>query len=73
MSREVVVFWTFIFAGSTLAGWWLAVRPSITPRDVATPVAFLIVVLAVLLCLLALCGTSPGEFAGGLYQMLVGG
>lgn len=75
MSRELLIFWIFIVAGAALAGWWLAVRPGGTPpntipRESGTPVALLILVLAVLLCLLAMAGLG-GEDASMVYRTLL--
>ncbi len=75
MSRELLIFWIFIVAGAALAGWWLAVRPGAspranTPRESGTPVALLILVLAVLLCLLAMTGLSADD-ATMVYRTLL--
>ncbi len=56
MTLDRIVFWMLIGAGAVLAGWWLAVRPASAGRDLATPVSFMTIVLAVLLCLLVLSG-----------------
>lgn len=70
MFREPTTFWVFAICGAALAGWWLAVRPGPQNRDLATPVAFLIVLLAVLLCLLAISDTSANQLAGSIYGLL---
>jgi uncharacterized membrane protein YedE/YeeE len=75
MSRDLLIFWIFIVAGAALAGWWLAVRPGgtpphSTPRESGTPVALLILVLAVLLCVLAMAGLSD-EDASMIYRTLL--
>lgn len=69
---DQVVFWLFVFAGAVLAGWWLAMRPGATFRDVATPVSFLVLTLAVLLCMLALTGQDIEGFTTDVYQFTLG-
>ncbi len=72
MPSEALLFWIFIFSGSLLASWWLAVRPASTARqNSVTPVAVLILVVAVLLCLLIVTGTSAHNLAGGAYRTLL--
>ncbi len=72
MPSEALLFWIFIFSGSLLAGWWLAMRPASTARQHSvTPVAVLLLVAAVLLCLLILTGTSAHNLAGGAYRTLL--
>lgn len=72
MPSEALLFWIFIFSGSLLAGWWLAVRPTSTARqDSVTSVAVLILIVAVLLCLLIVTGTSAHNLAGGAYRTLL--
>jgi len=73
MTSEQLAFWTISFAGSIVAGWWLAVRPGATMREIATPVTFLIIVMAVLLCLLALTGQDLEGFAGDVRALAFGG
>lgn len=69
---EAQLFWIFTFSGSLLAGWWLAVRPASTARQYSvTPLAVLLLVMAVLLCLLILTGTSAHNLAGGVYRTLL--
>lgn len=72
MPSEALLFWIFIFSGSLLAGWWLAVRPASTARqNSVTPVAVLLLIAVVLLCLLMVTGTSADNLAGGVYRALL--
>ena len=72
MPSEALLFWIFIFSGSLLAGWWLAVRPASTARqNSVTPVAVLLLIAVVLLCLLMVTGTSAHHLAGGVYRTLL--
>ena len=67
MPLDVNLFWILIFAGAAFSGWWLTVQPGASVRrDGATPVALLLLILTVLLCMLALTGTSASKFAGGV-------
>ncbi len=61
MASSSILLWVLLIAGSILAAWWLAVRPGASLRNLATPVAALIILMAVLLCLLALTGQEPGD------------
>lgn len=70
MQREAIVYWTLLIAGTTLAAWWLAVRPGASLRDFATPAAFLTVMLAVLMCMLAVTNTPADAFFSGMYHLL---
>ncbi len=45
-----------VIAACALSGWWLAVRPNASYRGVSSSVSFLIICMAVLLCILALSG-----------------
>ena len=72
MPRETLLFWIFVFSGSLLAGWWLTMRPASTARRRSpTPTAVLLLIMAVLLCLLVLSGTSAGGLRGGIYRTLL--
>lgn len=67
MSTEQFLFWTLAFSGAIVAGWWLAVRPASSMRDLATPVSVLVLVLAALLGFLALTGQDVGSFTSEVY------
>ncbi|MCH7871117.1 MAG: hypothetical protein IID33_05400 [Planctomycetes bacterium] len=72
MPLETLLFWIFAFSGSLLAGWWLTMRPESTARRHSpTPTAILLLIMAVLLCLLVLSGTSAGGLRGGIYHTLL--
>ncbi len=72
MPQEAALFWIFVFSGSLLAGWWLTVRPDSTARrGSTTPVAVLILVLAILLSLLIVTGRSAGDLTGGAFRALL--
>jgi hypothetical protein len=43
-----------------LSGWWLAVRPHASYGGVSSTMSFLIVLMAVLLCILAVGGQEHG-------------
>lgn len=74
MPPLAVTFWVFVVAGATLSAWWLAVRPGTGgSRDAAGTVAVLILVLATLLCLLALTGGPSRVVVGGLIHPPMGG
>ena len=47
-----------LVAAVALVGWWLAVRPNSSYRGVASPVSYLIITAAVLMCLLVLTDAS---------------
>jgi len=49
-------FWFLVIAAAALAGWWLSVRPRATYRSVSTTMSALIVLMAILLCVLAING-----------------
>ena len=72
MYSQTIVFWTLAITGAVLAGWWLAVRPANSTRDLATPVAVLAVLLAVLLALLGFTGQDVRGFTSSVYQYAVG-
>jgi hypothetical protein len=59
-----------VIALVALSGWWLAVRPRASYRGISSPVSFLIVVAALLLCMLAVGGQhdSPGRLPVSLLQ-----
>ena len=45
-----------VIAGAALSGWWLTVRPRASYGGISTTMSFLIVLLGVLLCVLAVSG-----------------
>jgi hypothetical protein len=63
VGAQVFVLWVLVIVAATLAGWWLAVRPQASYRGIATPISFLIIIAAILMCVLALssprAGTTP--------------
>ncbi len=60
MDAQVFVLWMLVIVAAALAGWWLAVRPRASYRGIATPVSFLIIIAAILMCVLALSGPRAG-------------
>ena len=58
MPSEWSHLWVLALAAGALAGWWLTLRPSASYRGLATPMSFLIITMAVLMCVLALRGQS---------------
>lgn len=64
------LFWLVASTGAIVASWWLSVRPGSSMKDIQTPVSFLVVVMAVLLCLLAVTGQEPSAFAADVAGML---
>ncbi len=72
MEPSQFLFWTLAFAGSILAGWWLAVRPAATTRALATPVSVLVLLMAVLLGMLAISGQDFESFTSEVYYYTLG-
>ena len=48
--------WMLVIGATALASWWIAVRPGTTYRPVGASVSVLLVLLAVLVCALAITG-----------------
>jgi hypothetical protein len=48
--------WLLVIAVAALSGWWIAVRPRASYGAISTTMSFLIVLMAVLLCVLAVSG-----------------
>jgi hypothetical protein len=48
--------WMLVISAAALSGWWLAVRPRASYGGISTTMSFLIVLMAVLLCVLAVSG-----------------
>lgn len=72
MALHQYVFWLVSISGAVLAGWWLAVRPGASMRDVATPVSALAIVLALLMAMLSFSGQGLGSFASEVFAMARG-
>lgn len=70
MGSERILFWAMAFAGSVVGGWWLSARPGAICRDIATPIAVLIIIMAVLLALLALTGQDVDDYTAGLLSQV---
>ena len=51
-----VQLWPLVIAACALTGWWLSLRPHATYRGVAPTMQWLIILMAVLMCLLAIDG-----------------
>jgi hypothetical protein len=58
MNQNEFVFWLMVISGAVVCAWWLAIRPGPSPRDLATPVAGLAMILAAMMAMLALTGSS---------------
>jgi len=52
--------WVLVIAAAALSGWWLAVRPRASYCGVSSTMSFLIVLMAILLCVLAISGQQGG-------------
>ena len=61
MSVDWSQIWFVVIAVAALSGWWLAVRPRATYCAISTTMSFLIVLMAVLLCVLAVSGQYGGR------------
>lgn len=48
--------WMLVIALAALSGWWLAVRPHATYQGVSSTMSILIMLMAILLCVLAVSG-----------------
>ncbi len=72
MPTDRIIFWTLASAGAVVAGWWLAVRPTPRLRDLATPVSFLTIIVAILLSLLVFTGQDLTAFGTDAYQLAFG-
>jgi hypothetical protein len=72
MNTNSYLFWVLAFTGSVLAGWWLAVRPAASLRNLATPVAAMAVLLAVLLALMGFTGQDVHGFTSSVYDLTLG-
>ncbi len=69
MTTEQLLFWIIAFAGGIVAAWWLSVRPTANFRGVATPVAFLVIVMAALLCMLAVTGQDVSDLTASIQSL----
>ena len=72
MPIERFIFWIVAVAATVTAGWWLSIRPGACYRGAATTVSCLLVVLALLLCMLALTGQDAQGYAAGTYSLITG-
>jgi FtsH-binding integral membrane protein len=60
MGVELLQLWYLVIAATALAGWWLAVRPRASYGGIAGTMSVLILLMAVLLCVLAMSGQQGG-------------
>jgi hypothetical protein len=60
MGAEVLQLWYLVIAAAALTGWWLAVRPRASFGGISATMSILIVLMAVLLCVLAVSGQQGG-------------
>lgn len=56
MGADWSQIWMFVIVASALSAWWLAVRPRASYRGISATMSILIVLMAALLCLLAISG-----------------
>ena len=56
MDADWSQLWMLVIAAAALSGWWLSLRPRASYAGISTTMSFLIVLMAVLLCVLALSG-----------------
>lgn len=56
MPGEADFLWVLVIAASALVGWWISVRPGSSYRGAAAGMSGLIMVMAVLMCMLAIQG-----------------
>ncbi len=55
--------WVLVIAVSALSGWWLSLRPDATFRGISPTMSVLIVLMAALMCVLALSSQHAPELA----------
>jgi hypothetical protein len=63
MGVEVFQLWHLVIAAAALTGWWLTLRPRASYAGISTPMSYMIVLLAVLLCVLAVSGQRGRPWA----------
>lgn len=56
MGFEWSHIWILVIAVCALAGWWLSLRPEATYRGISPTMSVLIILMAMLMCVLALSG-----------------
>ena len=72
MPLERFIFWLVAVAATVVASWWLSIRPGACYRGAAPTASFLLVVLALLLCMLALTGQDSHGSSAGAYSLITG-
>ena len=72
MGINFVLFWVLAGTVAALAGWWMAARPQALFPRIGVPVASLVLVLAVLVCLLMLGGQDFDEFIAQVHHSILG-
>ena len=60
MTGESDFLWVLVIAASALVGWWVSVRPGSSYRGTAGSMSSLIMVMAILMCMLAIQGQQRG-------------
>jgi hypothetical protein len=55
-AHDYDILWVMVIAASALCGWWLAVRPGASFRGAAASMSCLIIIMALLMCVLAVQG-----------------
>lgn len=73
MAPPNLLFWLAAGTGCVVVAWWLAVRPGASLRTIATPVSALVIIMAVLLCLLALTGQDAHDLGSTMRALTLSG
>lgn len=70
-AHDYDVLWVLVIAASALVGWWLAIRPGASFRGAAASMSCLIMIMAILMCVLAIQGQGrsvPRKAMGAMQQ-----
>ena len=73
MVHSNLLFWLIAGTGCVVVAWWLALRPRAVMRAIATPASVLVIVMAVLLCLMALTGTDLSDLCSSMRALRLSG
>lgn len=65
--------WVLVIAASALTGWWLAVRPGASFRGAAGSMSCLIMIMAMLMCMLAIQGQNTRKAHAAMGRELAKG
>jgi hypothetical protein len=72
MGADWSQLWMLVIAAAALSGWWLSLRPRASYAGISTTMSFLIVLMAVLLCVLAISGQRGSPRSVPAKQMVLG-